>query len=63
MWESSLNGCNSYLNVVDVVAVPSSTKELITKSQNENVLYHLLSEVVIDPEDLLLLPVGLKSLQ
>lgn len=45
-----------------MVAVPRSAEELVTESQNENVLHHLLSEVVVDTEDLLLLPVGLQGL-
>lgn len=44
------------------MAVPGSAKELVTESQNENVLDHLLSKVVVDTEDLLLLPVGLQGL-
>lgn len=44
------------------MAVPRSAEELVTESQNENVLHHLLSEVVVDTEDLLLLPVGLQGL-
>lgn len=48
----------AYLNVIDVVAVPCSVEELVAESQNQNVLNHLLTEVVVDTEDLLLLPVG-----
>lgn len=52
----------TYLNVVDVVTVPCSVEELVSESQDQNVLNHLLTEVVVDTEDLLLLPVGLQSL-
>lgn len=45
-----------------MVAVPGGAEELVAKSEDENVLDHLLSEVVVDTEDLLLLPVGRKSL-
>ena len=50
-----------YLNVIDVVTVPGCAEELVAESQNEDVLHHLLAEVVIDTEDLLLLPVWLES--
>jgi hypothetical protein len=50
------------LNVVDVVTVPGGAEELVTKSEDEQVLYHLLSEVVVDTEDLLLSPIGLERL-
>jgi hypothetical protein len=52
----------TYLDIVDVVTVPCSIEELVAESQDENVLDHLLTQVVIDTEDLLLLPVGLQSL-
>jgi hypothetical protein len=45
-----------------VVTVPCGVEELIAESQNQNVLDHLLTEVVINTEDLLLLPVGVQSL-
>lgn len=45
-----------------MVAVPCSVEELVAESQDEDVLDHLLTEVVVDTEDLLLLPVGVKSL-
>ena len=53
---------STYLNVVDVVAVPCGVEELVAESQNQNVLNHLLTEVVVDTEDLLLLPVGVQGL-
>jgi len=49
------------LNVVDVVAVPGRAEELVAESQYENVLDHLLAQVVINTEDLLLLPVRTKG--
>ena len=49
------------LDVVDVVPVPGGTEELVAEPENENVLDHLLSEVVVDTEDLLFLPVGAKG--
>jgi hypothetical protein len=51
----------TYLNIVDVVAVPVGAEELVAKSEDQDVLDHLLTEVVVDTEDLLLLPVGLQG--
>lgn len=51
----------SYLNVVDVVAVPGGVEEFVSKTHDEDVLDHLLTEVVIDTEDLLFLPVGVEG--
>jgi hypothetical protein len=45
-----------------VVTVPGGTKELVTESENENILNHLLAQIMIDTEDFLFLPVGLQSL-
>lgn len=45
-----------------MVTVPSRVEELIAEPQNENVLDHLLTQVVINTEDLLLLPVGFQGL-
>lgn len=49
------------LDVIDVIAVPSCVEERVAESENEDVLDHLLSEVVINAEDLLLLPVWCES--
>ena len=51
-------GANPYLNIIDVVAIPGGIEESVAKAHNENVLDHLLTQVVIDTEDFLLLPVG-----
>ena len=53
---------STYLNIVNVVTVPCSVEELGAESQDENVLDHLLTQVVVDTEDLLLLPVRLQGL-
>jgi hypothetical protein len=45
------------LHVVDMVPVPSSTKELVAESQDQDVLDHLLTQVVVNAEDLVLGPV------
>jgi hypothetical protein len=58
--EYKRNGTN--LNVVDVVAVPCGTKKFVAKSQNQKVLDHLLSKVVVNAENLLLFPVGFERL-
>ena len=52
---------NPYLNIIDVVAVPGSIEEGVAKAHNENVLDHLLTQVVVNTEDLLLFPVGVQS--
>lgn len=39
--------------------VPSGTKKLVSESENQNVLHHLLSQIVVDSEDVLLFPVRL----
>ena len=49
-----------YLDVVDVVAVPSGAQKGVSKSQNQDVLDHFLAQVVVNPEDLVLGPVGRK---
>lgn len=61
---ASCSNCSvwPYLDVVDVVTVPRRVEELITETQNENVLDHLLTQVVINAEDLLFLPVGVQGL-
>lgn len=50
------------LHVVDVVAVPCSAEEGVAKPQDQNVLHHLLSEVVVDTEQFLFLPIWLQRL-
>jgi hypothetical protein len=50
------------LDVVDMVTVPGSTKEFVTKPQNQNVFDHLLSKVMVNTENFLLVPVRLQSL-
>lgn len=52
---------DSYLNIIDVVAVPGCVEELIAKAQNEDVLDHLLAQVMVNTEDLLFLPVGFEG--
>ena len=49
------------LHVVDVVAVPGCAEERVAESEDEQVLHHLLAQVVINTEDLLFLPVWCKS--
>lgn len=50
------------LYVVDVVSIPCSTKEFITKPQDQDVLDHFLSKIMIDTENLILMPVWLQCL-
>ncbi|KAI6754287.1 hypothetical protein HG530_012801 [Fusarium avenaceum] len=50
------------LDVVDVLSVPCGAEEGVTESEDQNVLDHLLSKVVVNSEQLLLVPVGLERL-
>lgn len=43
------------------MTVPGGVEELVAKAHDEDVLDHLLTQVVVDTEDLLLLPVGLEG--
>ena len=52
----------SYLDVVDVVPVPGCAKELVTEPENQDVLDHFLTKVVVNTEELILCPVGRKRL-
>jgi hypothetical protein len=52
----------SDLNVVDMLSVPCGAEEGVTKSEDQNVLDHLLAKVVVNSEQLLLVPVGLERL-
>ena len=51
-----------YLDIVYVVSVPRGAKELVAKSEDEDILDHLLSEVVVDSEQFIFLPVRLQRL-
>lgn len=44
-----------------MMTVPGGSKELVTEPQDEDVLNHLLAQVVVNTEDLLFFPVGLQS--
>jgi hypothetical protein len=46
-----------HLHVVDVVPVPSCAEELVTESEDEDILDHLLTKVVINTVELILVPV------
>ena len=43
------------------MTVPGGVEELVAKAHDEDVLDHLLTQVVVDTEDLLFLPVGLEG--
>ena len=49
------------LDIVNVIPVPRGAKKLVSESQNEQVLDHFLSKVMVDPEDFLFLPVRLQG--
>lgn len=61
MFGLKCSGHCPYLNVVDVVTVPGGVEELVTEAHNEDVLDHLLTQVVVNTEDLIFLPVGLEG--
>jgi hypothetical protein len=48
----------SYLDVVDVIPVPGCAEEFVTEPENEDVLDHLLTKVVVNAVQLILVPVG-----
>ena len=50
----------SYLNIVDMIPIPCRAKEFVTESKDENILHHLLSEIVVDSENLIFIPVWLQ---
>jgi hypothetical protein len=50
------------LYIVDVIPVPGRTKELVAKSQDQDILDHLLAQIVINTEYFLLMPVWLQCL-
>ena len=51
----SLGGGN--LNVVDVPPIPDRLVHAVAESEDQQVLYGLLPQIVIDPEDLLFVEV------
>jgi hypothetical protein len=51
---------STYLYVIDVVSIPGGTEKLVTKSQDKNVLDHLLAKVVVNSENLVFGPVRAK---
>ena len=50
------------LDRVNVIPVPSGAEELVSESQNQEVLHHLLAEIMINAEDFFFLPVWLQCL-
>jgi hypothetical protein len=43
-----------------VVSVPCSAEERVSKSEDQNILDHLLAKVVVNSEQLLLVPIRLE---
>lgn len=43
-----------------MVSIPGRVEKLIPESENEDVFHHLLSEVMVDTEDLVFSPVRFK---
>jgi hypothetical protein len=54
---SSTRLLGSYLDVINVVPIPCGAKEFIPESQNQNVLDHLLAQIMVNSEDFILGPV------
>src|SRR5215813_5392779 len=46
--------CRSDLNVIDIIAIPDRLKDSVCKAEDQDILYGLLAEVVIDAENLFL---------
>lgn len=51
----------SYLYIVDVLTVPSGVEEFVAEAHDKDVLDHLLTQIVVNSEDLLFLPVRFKG--
>lgn len=51
----------SNLNIIDVMTIPGGVEELVAEAHDEDVLDHLLAQVVIYTENLLFLPIGFKG--
>jgi len=49
------------LNIVDMIAVPGRAEKLVAESQDQKVLDHLLTQVVVNAEDLLFPPIRLQG--
>ena len=52
---------HSNLHVVDIAAVPDRFKDSVRESKHQNVLNRLLSQIVIDAIDLMLLQAGAQT--
>ena len=50
------------LHMVDVIPVPDRLKDAVGKAENQNVLYRLFAQVVVDAEDLVLVEDGVHLL-
>jgi hypothetical protein len=45
------------LDVINVMAVPSSIEERVSEPQNQQILDHLFTQIVVNAEDLILSPI------
>jgi hypothetical protein len=52
----------TYLNIIDVVAVPCCAEKFVSEPEDQDVLDHLLTKVVVNTEKLVLRPVGRECL-
>ena len=53
---------HAHLHIIDVIAVPCGAKEFVAKSKDQNVLHHLLAQVMVNSEDFLLFPIRGQSI-
>lgn len=53
---------DAYLHIIDVMTVPGGVEEFVAEAHDKDVLDHLLTQVVVNAEDLLFLPIGLERL-
>jgi hypothetical protein len=51
----------THLDIVDVIAIPGCSEELVPKPEDKDILNHLLPKVMVNTEDLYFLPVWLQS--
>jgi len=51
----------THLDIVDVIAIPGCSEELVPKPEDKDILNHLFSKIMVNTEYLFLSPVWLQS--
>ena len=51
----------AYLDVINVVPVPGGAEKFVAKSQDKDILDHLLAQIMINAIDFVFFPVGSES--